>query len=64
MGSTSSPEAARDEIRAALDAVEAAHARLRVTCSDAVGNAFRVEVCERSEAQRRVNRGLMYRFVG
>ncbi len=54
----------QDEIRAALDAVEAAHGRLRVTCSDAVGNAFRVEVCERLEAQRRVNRGLMYRLVG
>jgi len=29
-----------------------------------VGNAFRVEVTERLEAQDRVNRGLMYRFVG
>ena len=32
--------------------------------SDAVGNAFRVEVAERLETQDRVNRGLMYRVVG
>ena len=54
----------RDEIRAALDAVDAAHARLRAVSSDIVGNAFRVEVTERLEAQHRVNRGLMYRFFG
>ena len=29
-----------------------------------MGNAFRVEVAERLETQDRVNRGLMYRFVG
>ena len=64
MSSVIGPEAARDEIGAALDAVDAAHARLRAVCSDVVGNGFRVEVTERLEAQHRVNRGLMYRFFG
>ena len=54
----------RDEIRAALDAVDAGYSRLRSACSDSVGNAFRVEVAERLERQHRVNRGLMYRFFG
>ena len=54
----------RDEIRAALDAVDAAYARLRSECSDSVGNAFRVEVTERLEHQNRVNRGQMYRYFG
>ena len=54
----------RDEIRAALDVVDAGYARLRAACSDSVGNAFRVEVAERLETQHRVNRGLMYRFFG
>ena len=54
----------RDEIRAALDAVDAGYARLRAACSDSVGNAFRVEVAERLESQHRINRGLMYRFFG
>ncbi|WP_123023311.1 HNH endonuclease signature motif containing protein [Mycolicibacterium stellerae] len=54
----------RDEIRAALDAVDTGYARLRAACSDSVGNAFRVEVAERLETQHRVNRGLMYRFFG
>ncbi len=53
-----------DEIRAALDAVDAGYARLRSACSDNVGNAFRVEVAERLETQHRVNRGQMYRFFG
>lgn len=52
------------EIRAALDAVDAAYARLRAATSDSVGNAFRVEVAERLETQHRVNRGQMYRFFG
>jgi hypothetical protein len=54
----------RDEIRAALDAVDAGYFRLRAACSDSVGNAFRVEVAERLERQHRVNRGLMYRMFG
>ena len=54
----------RDEIRAALDAVDAGYARLRAACSDSVGNAFRVEVAERLETQHRINRGQMYRFFG
>ena len=54
----------RDEIRAALDAVDAGYARLRAASSDSVGNAFRVEVAERLESQRRINRGQMYRFFG
>ena len=64
MSSVIGPDAAREEIRAALDDVDAAHARLRAVGSDVVGNAFRVEVAERLETQDRVNRGLMYRFVG
>ena len=55
---------AQDEIRAALDDVDVAHARMRAVRSDVVGNAFRVEVAERLETQDRVNRGLMYRIVG
>jgi Domain of unknown function (DUF222) len=54
----------QDEIRAALDAVDAGYARLRAACSDSVGNAFRVEVAERLEHQHRVNRGQMYRIFG
>ena len=57
-------DAQRDEIRAALDAVDAGYARLRAACSDSVGNAFRVEMAERLETQHRVNRGLMYRIFG
>jgi hypothetical protein len=54
----------QDEIRAALDAVDGGYARLRAACSDSVGNAFRVEVAERLEAQHRINRGQSYRFFG
>jgi hypothetical protein len=54
----------QDEVRAALDAVDAAYLRLRAVCSDSVGNAFRVEVAEELERQHRVNRALMYRFFG
>lgn len=55
---------ASERIRAALDAIDAAHHMLRATPSDVVGNAFRVEVAERLEAQGRTNRGLMYRIFG
>jgi Domain of unknown function (DUF222) len=64
MSSVIGPDAAREQIRAALDDLDAAHARLRAVGSDVVGNAFRVEVAQRLETQHRVNRGLMYRFVG
>ena len=57
-----SGEQARERIGAALDAIDAAHAVLRETGSDVVGNGFRVEVAERLETQDRTNRGLMYRF--
>ncbi|ORA19443.1 HNH nuclease [Mycobacterium arosiense ATCC BAA-1401 = DSM 45069] len=55
---------ARERICSALDAIDAAHEALRQTPSDAVGNAFRVDVAERLEAQDRTNRGLMYRIFG
>src|SRR4029079_1467038 len=54
----------RDEIRAALDAVDAGYARLRAASSDSVGNAYRVEVAGRLARQPRVKRGLMYRVFG
>ena len=57
-------DAQQDEIRAALDAVDAGYARLRAASSDSVGNAFRVEVAERLETQHRINRGQMYRIFG
>src|SRR5277367_3099274 len=59
-----SAEAAQERIRAALDAIDAAHGVLRETSSDLVGNSFRVAVAERLETQDRVNRGLMYRLFG
>ncbi len=62
MGSSANAEEARERIDAALDAIDAAHAVLRDTSSDVVGNNFRVEVAERLETQDRTNRGLMYRF--
>jgi hypothetical protein len=62
MGSCASAEEARERIGAALDAIDAAHAVLRDTSSEVVGNNFRVEVAERLETQDRTNRGLMYRF--
>ena len=64
MGSCVSAEEARERIGAALDAIDAAHAVLRDTDSDVVGNNFRVDVAERLETQDRANRGLMYRFFG
>src|ERR1700740_432500 len=62
MGSCASVEEARERISAALDAIDAAHAVLRDTGSDVVGNNFRIDVAERLETQDRTNRGLMYRF--
>ncbi|HUB54236.1 MAG TPA: HNH nuclease, partial [Mycobacterium sp.] len=47
MSSAISAEHARERITAALDAVDAAHDVLRETCSDLVGNAFRVDVAAR-----------------
>lgn len=52
------------QIRADLELIEAAYARLRATSTDLVGNAFRVETAERLEALERVNRGLSYRMFG
>lgn len=57
-------EAARAAVRADLDLIDAAQARLRAADTDVVGNAFRVEVAERLETQARVNRGLSYRMFG
>jgi len=62
MGSAISVDEARERIKSALDAVDAAHDLLRDTPSDLVGNMFRVDVAERLETQERTNRGLMYRF--
>ena len=64
MGSRASAAEARERIAAALEAIDAAHAVLRDTSSDVVGNNFRVDVAERLETQLRANRGLMYRFFG
>lgn len=57
-------EAVHAAVRAELDAVDAAYDRLRATCTDLAGNAFRVEVAGRLEAQHRLNRGLSYRMFG
>ena len=54
--------AAHDLIRADLAVIDAAQDRLRSTCTDLVGNAFRIEVAERLERQQRTNRGLSYRM--
>jgi hypothetical protein len=64
MGPALSAEQAREQIKAALDAIDAAHDMLRETSSAVVGNDFRVDVAERLETQERTNRGLMYRFFG
>jgi hypothetical protein len=61
MGPGISAEQAREQINAALDAIDAAHAMLRATPSDLLGNTFRVDIAERLEDQDRVNHGLMYR---
>ena len=55
-------EAVHAAVRAELDAVEAAYDRLRATGTDLVGNAFRIEIAQRLEAQQRTNRGLSYRM--
>jgi uncharacterized protein DUF222 len=64
MGSAIGAAAAREQINAALDAIDAAHDQLRTTSSDLAGNEFRVDVAERLETQERTNRGLMYRYFG
>ena len=64
MGSAISAEQAREQILAALDAIDVAHDVMRETSTGLVGNAFRVDVAERLETQERANRGLMYRFFG
>lgn len=58
------PGRVRDELRADLDVIDAAYARIREMSTDLVGNAFRIEVAERLEAQDRVNRGMSYRMFG
>ncbi len=57
-------DAARAQMRADLELIGAAYARLRGSCTDLVGNAFRVDVAERLETLDRVNRGLSYRMFG
>ncbi|WP_420716114.1 HNH endonuclease signature motif containing protein [Mycobacterium sp. 94-17] len=57
-------EQARERICSALESIDAAHEVLRQTPSGVVGNAFRVDLAERLEAQDRLNRGLMYRVFG
>ncbi|MBV8927514.1 MAG: HNH endonuclease [Mycobacteriaceae bacterium] len=64
MGNFVSSDQQREQIRAALGAIDAAHNILRETPSDEVGNDFRVEIAERLEVQERANRGLMYRVFG
>ncbi|MCH9721600.1 MAG: HNH endonuclease [Actinomycetia bacterium] len=51
-------------VRADLAVIDAAQDRLRSTCTDLAGNAFRIEVAERLEKQQRTNRGLSYRMFG
>jgi hypothetical protein len=53
--------AVRAGVRADLDLIESAYARLRDSCTDLVGNAFRLEMAERLEALGRTNGGLSYR---
>lgn len=57
-------DAARAQVRADLELIEAAYGRLRATCTDLVGNAFRVETVERLETLDRLNCGLSYRIFG
>nr|WP_046285216.1 HNH endonuclease signature motif containing protein [Mycobacterium sp. UM_NZ2] len=56
--------AAREQVCAALDAIDAAQAVLRATPTDLVGNTFRIDIADRLETQERINRGLMYRIFG
>ncbi len=55
-------DATRAQMRADLALIGAAYTRLRGSCTDVVGNAFRVEVADRLETLDRVNRGLSYRM--
>jgi hypothetical protein len=67
MGSTEHAlpaDAARAQICADLELIDAAYVRLRAICTDLVGNAFRVEIAERLETLDRINRGLSYRVFG
>ncbi|MGH3967429.1 MAG: HNH nuclease, partial [Mycobacterium sp.] len=57
-------DAVRAQVRADLELIEAGYARLRASCTDLVGNAFRVETAERLETLDRLNRGLSYRMFG
>ena len=57
-------QAVHDRVRAELDAIDGAHARLRSICTDLAGNAFRIEMAERLETQNRTNRALSYRMFG
>ncbi|MEZ0363479.1 13E12 repeat family protein [Mycobacterium sp. pUA109] len=57
-------EAQRAQVRADLDLIDAAQARLRAADTDLVGNAFRIEMADRLETQQRVNRALSYRMFG
>lgn len=57
-------EAVHALVRTELDAIDLAYDRLRSTCTDLAGNAFRIEVAERLETQHRINRGLSYRMFG
>ncbi len=57
-------EAVQAAVRTELDAVDAAYDRLRATCTDLAGNAFRIEMAGRLETQHRTNRGLSYRMFG
>jgi hypothetical protein len=64
MGEFVGAQEQRERITAALDAIDAAHAVLRATPSDEVGNGYRAQMAERLETQERANRGLMYRVFG
>ena len=59
-----SPDAAQQQLRSALELIDRGLALLRETPWDNVGNAFRVEVAERLEAQGRALAGQSYRIFG
>lgn len=63
-GSASPADETRAKVRADLEQIDAAYARLRAVRTDLVGNAFRVELAGRLETLNRVNRGLSYRVFG
>jgi hypothetical protein len=64
MGGFITGQAAREQIAALLDRIDAAYAELREVSSAEVGSVFRVQMAERLENQERTNRGLMYRVFG